>query len=551
MSDTGLKIYRNGDILTVDEDFRAAESVVTDGDRIVFAGPSADAALWAGHGAESVDLGGACMLPGFIDAHGHFGKVAQQNAWAELVPQDYFRPQTRSIDQIVETLRAHAERLADENEANENEPVVGFGYHETNIAEKRHPNRFDLDRVSAERPVVIASTSLHIFVFNTPALALLSVSADTPDTDMTKIWRAPGTNEPSGVIQGPLAQEYFFNIKIRDEKKRLEAFEKAQAYYFRHGVTTVCEGKSTADDIALLDLAAGSGKLRIDVVSFVDYTAIDEVLARFPYEVGETRNRIRIAGIKIISDGTLSSGAYLSRPFEGTDDRGIQYISAKDLSGNIERALRNRWSFCVHAIGDAAVDKVMDAYEEALSRTGPVPNEPVKIINHATSVRLDQLPRVKSLGFTLSLFPSATSKLYELFCSTIGKERADATNPVRSALSYGIPVTAHNDAPVFEADPLIVVWAAMNRKSVTSGAVFCPEERVGAEDAIRLTTISAARQYGIERDRGSIEPGKRADFVILDANPLRTPPEKIGEIRVLATVKSGETVYNIQNRGSA
>jgi predicted amidohydrolase YtcJ len=479
------------------------------------------------------------MLPGFIDAHGHFCKVVQQSTWAELVPQDYFRPQTCSVGQITETLRAHAERLADETE-----PVVGFGCHETNVAEGRFPNRFELDRVSSARPVVIASTSLHVFAFNTPALALLGVDANTPDTDMTKIWRVPGTNEPNGVIQGPLAQEYFFNIKIRDEKERLEAFEKAQTYYFRHGVTTVCEGKSTADDIALLDLAAGSGKLRIDVVSFVDYTAIDEVLARFPYKVGETRNRVRIAGIKIISDGTLSSGAYLSRPFEGTNDRGIQYISAEKLRASIGRALENKWSFCVHAIGDAAVDKVMDAYEDALLRAGSVPSEPVKIINHATAIRLGQLPRVKALGFTLSLFPSATSKLYELFCATIGKDRAAATNPVRSALSHGIPVTAHNDTPVFEANPLIVVWAAMNRKSVASGTVFGPEERVGAEDAIRLTTISAARQYGVERDYGSIEAGKRADFVILDTNPLRAPPEEIGEIRVLATVKSGETVYS-------
>jgi predicted amidohydrolase YtcJ len=538
MSDIGVKIYYNGDILTADENFRAVEAVVTDNDRIVFAGPFADAAPWLERGAESVNLGGACMLPGFVDAHGHFGKVVQQSAWAELIPQDYFRPQTRSIDQIVETLRAHAERLADENE-----PVVGFGYHETSVAERRHPNRFDLDRVSSVRPVMISSTSFHIFVFNTPALALLGVSADTPDTDTTKIWRMPGTKEPSGVIQGPLAQEYFFNIKIQDEEKRLEAFKKAQAYYFRHGVTTVCEGKSTTDDIAVLDLAAKSENLRIDVVSFVDYTAIDDVLARFPYEIGVTRNHIRIAGIKIISDGTLSSGAYLSKPFEGTNDSGIQYISAKTLCDSIARALKNKWSFCIHAIGDAAVDKVMDAYEEALNRTGPVPNEPVKIINHATAIRLDQLPRVKALGFALSLFPSATSRLYELFCATIGKERTDGTNPVRSALSKGILVTAHNDTPVFEANPLIIVWAAVNRKSVVSGTVFSPEERVGVEDAIRLTTISSARQYGVDQDCGSIEPGKRADFVILDANPMRTPPEEIGKIRILSTVKSGEIVY--------
>ena len=148
----GRKIYHNGDILTVDENFRVVEAVVTDNDKIVFAGSFADAAPWLERGLgsvdlEYVDLNGACLLPGFVDAHGHFGKAVQQSAWAELIPQDYFQPQTRSIDQIVETLRAHAESGLEDGPEYANELIVGFGYHETSVAEKRHPNRFDLDRV--------------------------------------------------------------------------------------------------------------------------------------------------------------------------------------------------------------------------------------------------------------------------------------------------------------------------------------------------------------------------------------------------------------------
>jgi predicted amidohydrolase YtcJ len=497
-------------------------------------------------GAELVDLQGGCLLPGFIDAHGHCAKVIKEFTWVRLIEQDYFGAPEVSIGELVEKLAKRAEETAGSDE-----PVVGFGYHESCIKEHRHPDKFDLDKVSRERAVMISNTSFHIFVFNSRALELLGVDENTEDTETTKFWRVPGTKEPSGVIQGPVAQEHFFNLRVSGEEKRLEAFNAAQDYYFKNGITTACEGKSTADDIDIIRLAGEKGVMDIDVVSFVDYKSIDEVLERFSFKVGEEKNHLLVAGIKVISDGTLSSGAYLSKPFEGTlDNYGLQYVSAEALTEALARSLKNGWQVCVHAMGDAAVEKLLSAYEAAKaavekeSGAGALKQPRAQnIINHASAIRKDQLPRVAADGFALSLYPSAACKLFEIFTSTIGNERASNSNPVRSAIENGILVTAHNDAPVMEANPLIIVWAAANRRSVQTGTVFGKEERVSVLDALKLTTANAAKQYGIDKSVGSIVAGKRADFVILSENPLQVNADDIRKLRVRQTIKGGKTVF--------
>jgi predicted amidohydrolase YtcJ len=283
----------------------------------------------------------------------------------------------------------------------------------------------------------------------------------------------------------------------------------------------------------------------IDVVSFVDYLSIDEVLEKHDVRVRETKGHLRIAGVKVISDGTLTSGAYLSRPFENSeDDYGLQYISYEGLKEVIGKAVQSDWRFCVHAMGDAAVEKVLDVYEEVLAEEGREPfGDFQNILNHSSAIRKDQLPRVASLGVGLSLYPSAASKLIELFSITIGEDRASAANPVRSAIENGILVSAHMDTPVIEANPLIIVWAAAGRKSVATGQVFDEDETVSVLDALRLTTINSAKQYGIDDKVGSIAAGKQADLVILDRNPLKTEIDEIGKIRVLQTFKNGKSVY--------
>jgi predicted amidohydrolase YtcJ len=533
-------VYYGGDIITENENQPRAEAVVTTDGIITFVGSLSEARKAAGADYSENNLAGACLLPGFIDAHGHFGQVINQFAWAELVAQDYFSPPVVSIEQIIERLKKHAAKPG----RKPGDPIIGYGYHRSRVEEKRHPNKFDLDLVSDTDPVIVVDLSWHIFVFNTVALRLLGVDANTVEDATTGIWRLPDSKEPSGVIQGSLAQEFFFNLPPGSDEEILDGFLQAQDYYFGYGVTTVCEGKSTEKDFRKLDLAAKNGAIKIDVVSFTDYSCIDKVLREFPYKVGEMKDHILLAGMKIISDGTLATGAYLTKPFEGTtDDYGLQYISFQALKDNVRKCIRNGWRFSVHCIGDAAVDKLLDACESVLDEPGALEGLKLGIINHGTAMRRDQIPRVKKLGLSVSLFPSATSGLFEFMITTIGRERASLTNPIKSAMDAGLLVTAHNDTPVLEANPLIIVWAATNRASVQTGATFSPEERITTEAALKLVTINVAKQFGIDKYTGSVEVGKQADFVVLDKNPLSIPPEQLSQLCITETVKNGVSVY--------
>jgi predicted amidohydrolase YtcJ len=540
MTRTIDSIYYKGVIITVDPDARVASALAVSDGIIVAVGSDEEVFALASPQTALVDLRGHTVIPGAIDAHGHFGKVVKATRWATLIPSDYNNRQTRSIDELVQVLV----ELRDSREFAPDEFIVGHSYHELFVDEKRLLDRFDLDRVSTTQPVVAAHSSFHLFSFNSVALRLLGISANSEDGPTDHIFRIEGSREPSGIIQGPVAQQFFFNLGIGDETEKIRAFEKAQRWYFSYGITQAQEGKSTFEDIEIIHLAQEAGVARLDLASFVDYESLDEVLDRLPYRVGVTKGHLRVCGMKIISDGTLSSGAFLSEPFNGTDDDyGIEYISRVDLKAQVRRALRNDWQFMVHAMGDAAIDKLLDVYEEVLDEEGLSPVGRRNIINHASGIRRNQLARVRSLGLIVSFYPSAASALIELFSQTLGPERAATVNPLSSALKEGIIVTAHNDAPIIEPNPFVIWWAAVNRKSVSSGIRFAPEECVSVEEGLRLFTIDAAYQHGEEAVRGSLEAGKKADLLVIDRNPFNIDPDELKDIRVLATIKDGAVVY--------
>ncbi|MDR2176065.1 MAG: amidohydrolase [Synergistaceae bacterium] len=536
------RVFYNGKIVTVDGAFSVAEAVAVGEGKILAVGSNDRVREFSGRDAEWTDLAGKTMIPGVIDAHGHFGMVVKFAEWADLRAGNYYAPRFLTAAEAVEALKAHKDKKGIENGGY----VLGYGYTETGKNGENVLDKFSLDRVSESQPVIVAHNSLHLFSFNSRALALLGVDKNTKDTGTDRIFRVNGEpdGEPNGVIQGPLAQEFIFNFSAGTMEQKLSAFDRAQRQYFEAGITSVQEGKSTPADIEIFDAAAKAGRIGIDILSFVDYKAMDAVLEKYPFRVGETRDHVRICGIKMISDGTLSSGAYLSEPREGTvGDRGIQYIPSGVMEEAIRKALRNGWQICVHAMGDAAVEKLMNIYEKAAREEAREEAAPRPIINHASGIRRDQLRRVKDLGFTLSFYPSACSGFYETFCATLGPKRASAANPLRSALDSGILVTAHNDAPIIGPDPFIILWAAVNRRSVRTGALFGPEERVSVEDGLRLLTINGALQYGEERIKGSIEAGKQADLVILNKDPLSVGADDLRTLRPLETIKDGVTVY--------
>jgi predicted amidohydrolase YtcJ len=541
-------IYYNGSVITVDPSARVVSALALEDGRIVALGDDESICALASPGTRLIDLAGKTVIPGAIDAHGHFGKAVKFTSWANLIPSTYTHRQTRSIDELVQTLV----ELRDSRPFAPNEFIVGHSYTEHFVAERRLLNRFDLDRVSTTQPVAAAHSSFHLFSFNSVALELLGINASSEDSSTNRIFRVEGSREPNGVIQGPLAQQFFFNIGIGDEEQKLGAFERAQQWYLSYGITQAQEGKSTFEDIEIIHFAQKTGRAQLDIASFVDYESIDEVLERLPYTVGVTEGHLRICGLKVISDGTLSSGAFLSEPFNGTEnDYGIEYVSRTELKNQVRKAVLNGWQFMVHAMGDAAIDKLLDVYEEVLREEGLFPEGRRNIINHASGIRRNQLARAKELGFIISFYPSAASAYIEVFNQTLGRKRAATVNPLASALRERIIVTAHNDSPIIEPNPFIIWWAAVTRKSLATGYEFAPEERISVAEGLRLFTIDAAYQHSEEDVRGSLEPGKKADFLIIDRDPFVIEPDEIKDIRVLATIKDGVVVYQAEQEVEA
>jgi predicted amidohydrolase YtcJ len=195
-------------------------------------------------------------------------------------------------------------------------------------------------------------------------------------------------------------------------------------------------------------------------------------------------------------------------------------------------------------MGDAAIDKLLDIYEKVTREEGLDLTAQRNIINHASAVRLDQLPRIKKSGLLVSFYPAAGSQWYERYIHRLGEERAALTNPMRSAIEQGIVVTAHNDAPIIDPDPFIILWSAVNRRSVYTDTLWGPQERISVKEALRTVTINAAIQYRQENIKGSIEPGKQADLIILSHNPLAIDPIELKDVKVLETIKDGQSVYN-------
>jgi predicted amidohydrolase YtcJ len=259
----------------------------------------------------------------------------------------------------------------------------------------------------------------------------------------------------------------------------------------------------------------------------------------------------RLGAVKIVADGSIQGyTGYLSEPYHvppGDDPayRGYPRVSRDDLIDKVVRYHAAGWQIAVHGNGDASIDDILDAYEEAQRRA---PREDARhVVIHAQMAREDQLDRMRALGVIPSFFVLHTyywgDRHRDLF---MGPERAARMSPARSAADRGIRFTLHCDTPVVPMEPLRLVWSAVNRLS-SSGAPIGPEQRIMPREALRAVTIDAAFQHFEEDEKGSLEPGKLADLVILSRSPLEDPGT-IDEIQVLETVIGGRTVHRSDRR---
>jgi hypothetical protein len=529
--------YTGGPIITLDAEGRVADALLVEGDRIVAVGSEDELAERAA-GARRVDLAGRALLPGFIDAHGHF---PGEGVFAVMV--DLNSPpigDIRKLDELIARLRERAGGEA------AGEWVIGMGYDDTLLAEGRHPTREDLDRASSEHPIMISHISGHLVVLNSRALELAGIDAQTPDPEGGVIRRTAGGKEPDGVLEESAMELLADVVPTPGVVDGLKIVREASRRYLAAGVTTAQSGYTAKALMQMLPWMVRSGIVPLRLVLWPGMEVGDEIVdGSYAFESWDEQ-RVRSGAIKVIADGSIQGyTGYLSEPYfvpPGDDPayRGYPRILRDELFERVNRYHAAGLQIAVHGNGDASIDDILDAYEAAQREH---PREDARhIVIHAQMARDDQLRRMKALGVIPSFFSLHTyywgDRHYEIF---MGPERAERMSPAGSATALELRFTIHCDSPVVPVEPLRLVWAAVNRIS-SGGRTLGEAQRVSAEQALRAVTIDAAYQHFEEGDKGSLEPGKLADLVILSESPLARP-ERIDEIRVLETIVGGRTVY--------
>jgi predicted amidohydrolase YtcJ len=556
------------------KDGHRVEALAVKDGKIAATGPKAEMLPWQGPHTKLVDLGGHCLMPGFIDPHSHVVLQSAKFATVNLDPKPI--GELGTMADIKRLLREHIQK----EKFKPGKWVIGWGYDDTGIKEMRHPNRNDLDSVSTEHPILLFHISNHLCTGNSRLLQEIGVTADTPDPEGGRIQRQPGSNEPNGVLEGTAMLFVVKKLPAPPPEKAMAMLEQGLSYYAAAGITTAQDGASGPGAVKLLKAMAQAGKLPIDVVSYPMYKGIDDALFNAIAKDWQNFGRFRLGGVKLAVDGSIQGyTAYLSKPYyiqpgaaTPTPDRcytspaehifvssetpakepakvakpqeghrGYPYMTLEEVTSWVQRCDAKGIPLLVHINGDAATDRLLEAVAKV--RQDKFRPELRTVIIHAQTIREDQLDLAANYGLVPSFFPIHITfwgdRHRDIF---LGPERAARISPAKSALKRGMKFTLHHDAPIASIAMLPVAWASVNRIT-SSGKELGPNQRITPFEALRAITADAAWQYFEENRKGTLEAGKLADLVILAADPLAMEPMKMGDIKVLETIKEGQTVY--------
>ena len=530
-------VYRNGTILTMDSGGSQAQALAVRGETILAVGSDAEIMALADPHTVVTDLRGRTMLPGFIDGHSHFVSAGLMAA----TQLDLSSPPVGGVKNIAEIKGLIRAKAA---ETPKGEWILGFGYDDTGLEDKRHPLASDIDEVAPEHPVLLRHVSGHLSACNGLALAKANYTKDTSDP-VGGVIRRDEHGNPNGVLEEPPAREPVFrHIPAPTEADWMEGIKAACAAYTAKGVTTAQDGFTATGDWGALKRAHELGLLRNRVQILPGVSRMD--INTFNTHVSGTQltadGKISLGAAKLLADGSLQCyTGYLSNPYhkviydlpDGPMWRGYPMEPEQQFIEKVVGLHRQGWQL--------AIQMILNAYEEAQKR---YPRADARhIVIHCQTVREDQLDRIKRLGVVPSFFVVHTyfwgDRHYEMF---LGQDRAERISPLRSALKRGIPFSNHNDTFVTPIDPLLSVWSAVNRRT-SGGRILGENQTIPVMDALRSVTSWAAYQACEERIKGSLEPGKLADFVLLEANPLTVAKETIKDIRISATIVGDEVVY--------
>lgn len=536
------RIWHGGPILTLNDVAVRAEAVAEKDGRILAVGDAADILALRGEGTTLIDLGGRTLLPGFVDSHGHVVMGGLQALSANLLA-----PPDGGVTGIAGMQAALRDWMAaNEQAVSAVNLILGFGYDPAQMAEKRHPTREDLDAVSTEIPVYVVHQSGHFGAANSVALDRAGITAETPDPPGGIIRRGPdGT--PDGVLEETAHFEALVALLGDLDANQFETFALAGAeLWARFGYTTAQEGRSLPATVAVMRRVAEAGGFPIDVVTYPDVLVDRDFIARTASR--DYIDRLRVGGAKLTIDGSPQGfSAWRDRPYyDPVGDyppayAGYQAATNEEVLDAIDWAYANGIQIITHANGEAASDLLLAGIEAAQETYGLLPLRPVLI--HGQLLREDQVDSLNRLHVFPSLFPMHTFYWGDWHRDhTVGPALADNISPTGWVHKRGMRFGTHHDAPVAFPDSMRVLDATVNRRT-RSGDILGPDQRVDVLTALKAMTIWPAWQHFEEDDKGSIEVGKLADFVILSDDPTAVDPESLAAIEVEETIKEGETVF--------
>jgi len=518
-------IFYNGTLLTQDPALPRAEAIAVKDGRIEAVGARRDVENLAGPGTERIDLEGRTLVPGFNDSHVHVWKVGQ------ILTGILDLRAMKSLEELKAVVRRRDRELP------EGAWLLGRGYNEQFLAEGRQPTRWDLDLAAPHRPVALTRTCGHMIVGNSRALALAGVDRATADPPGGVVVR-DSFGEPTGLVQENAMGRLKAVIPEPTPREYAEMVLAAGNDQLSKGITSASEAGATPALLEAYRALDHAGKLphRFHVMAM----RLSEESAR-PLRLPEKvlSDFLRIDSVKLFADGGLSGAtAALKGTYRHEPVSGLARLAEEDVFSLGLEAQEAGLRVCTHAIGDAAIDAVLSAYERLYERGGR--GHRLEHFGLPDGAQIERARRIGAMAAPQAVFLHALGVNFRRYLTDDYLAR---TYPIRSMLRGGLTVALGSDAPVVPDDrPLLGIQAAVTRRD-QEGKSIAPDEAITVEEALYAYTMGGAIASGDQANRGSLTPGKWADFAVVDRNPCEVEAEEIATVPVACTFASGRMVF--------